>query len=121
MTSATPKHPTLVFKDGKWENRRKTTVNWNGNQVVIPHGYRCDLGSVPWLFEWIVQSTGKGNLAFLVHDYLYDDDTPDIMSREHADRCMYDLLIYSGMAKWRATVAWRGVRRGGWISFKRAD
>jgi hypothetical protein len=107
MTSATPKHPTLVFKDGKWENRRKTTVNWNGNQVVIPHGYRCDLGSVPWLFEWIVQSTGKGNLAFLV--------------REHADRCMYDLLIYSGMAKWRATVAWRGVRRGGWISFKRAD
>ena len=121
MTSAVPKHPKLIFKDGKWENRRTVTVRWQTYEFKIPLGYRCDLGSVPWIFRPIVDNTGKGNLAFLAHDFAYDDDTPTIMDRKDADLMMRDLLIYSGMAKWRAFVAWRGVRRGGWISFKRAD
>ena len=127
-TGAVPPTPTLVFIAGKWQLQTEVEIFWKNFRFTVPKDYRCDLGSVPWVFSWAVQSTGKGNLAFLAHDFVYDDDTTlpvskigMQMTRAEGDMMMRDLLEFSGMSKWRRIVAWRGVRRGGWISFKRKD
>ncbi len=128
MILASPKAPHVAFIDGKWQTMARVVVRWKDFKFEIPKGYRCDLGSVPWVAQWIVKSTGRGNLGFLCHDFVYDDDTElpkdrdgVEMTREQGDEMMRDLLRYSGLAKWRAFVAWRGVRRGGWYSFKKED
>ena len=127
-TSAKPKQPVMSFRDGKWELMGDVTAKWKNFTMKASKGYRCDLGSVPLVFQWIVKSTGIGNLGFLFHDHQYDEDVPDFvdkkgmpMNREQADEMMKDLLLYSGLSNWRAVVAWRGVRRGGWMSWKKAD
>jgi hypothetical protein len=128
MIHATPKQPRLSFIKGLWQVMEEQIIYWEGFTFIIPVGYRCNLGSVPWLFQPIVRPTGRGNLGFLAHDFVYDDDAPlpvdgngAEMSRMQGDEMMRDFLLFAGMAKWRADVAHHGVRAGGWFSFKKED
>lgn len=134
MIVATPKHPHLTFgpfgrrgdMDKCWKLLKPVHVIWEDFDFTVPKGFLFDGGSLPRAFWWFIAPAGKGNLAFLSHDFVYREaektpvDSNGVgMSREQADEMMYDLLVYSGLSKWKAWTAWRGTRRGGWLSYKK--
>jgi len=64
------------------------TVNFklsNGVVVAIPEGYIWDLASVPRLFWSIVPPDSDAEVAFLIHDYLYENR---LFGRKFADQEM---------------------------------
>ena len=54
----------------------------NKEVIVIPEGYIWDLASVPRIFWAIVPPDSDAELAFLIHDYLYENR---LFSRKFAD------------------------------------
>jgi hypothetical protein len=57
----------------------------NGVVVVIPEGYIWDLASVPRLFWAIIPPDSDAEVAFLIHDYLYENR---LFGRKFADQEM---------------------------------
>jgi len=132
-----PKYPAVKYgvfgrRDGEdqcWKLFENMHVKWkNGNQVfdfIVPKGFLNDMGSVPRGLWWYIPPTGPGNIGFIAHDWAYSDHPGPVdqngvkMTREQADAMMKDLLEYGGMRIDRRFVAWRGVRRGGWLSWKK--
>ncbi len=109
-----------------WKLHDTVKVGWGNFNFEIRGGYVCDMGSIPRFLWWLISPTGKGNKAFLAHDFVYDEDeeTPKDtdgveMTREQADEMMRDLLEVGGMVRWKRFIAWRGVRRVGWLSWKK--
>lgn len=132
-----PKYPAVKFgpfgrrseNDQCWKTFEALHVIWiDGEQkfdFTVPKGFLNDMGSVPRGLWWYIPPTGPGNIGFIAHDYAYSDHPGPIdqngveMTREQADAMMKDLLEYGGMRADRRFVAWRGVRRGGWLSWKK--
>lgn len=54
--------------------------------VIIPKGYEWDLASVPRLLQALFPPDSDAELAFLIHDYLYENR---IISKEFADNEMF--------------------------------
>lgn len=70
----------------------------DGNIIVIPEGYEWDLASVPRLLWGIVPPDSDAELAFLIHDYLYENQ---INSRKWADAEMLQWsIVTNGTQKW---------------------
>lgn len=84
--------------------------------VHIPSGFRTDFGSVPWLARWIVPTMGRALPAYLAHDYLYCRQT---VSRSYADKLMLEIMRWYGFHWLRRTLAYWGVRLGGWLPWRR--
>jgi hypothetical protein len=51
----------------------RTLIYDNGiARVVVPRRYVCDLGSLPRSMWWFYSPSGRGQEAFVIHDFLYD-------------------------------------------------
>jgi len=61
----------------------------NNAVIVIPNGYIWDLASVPRLLWWLVPTDSDAELAFLIHDYLYENR---FISKKFADK---EMLVWS--------------------------
>lgn len=64
---------------------------------------------------------GYGNAACTVHDYLYGGgktERGEVLNREEADGVLYRALRAEGVARWRASLFYIGVRIGGEAYFK---
>lgn len=57
--------------------------------ILIPKGYVWDLASVPRFLWWLFPPDSDSELAFLIHDYLYENR---IINRDFADK---EMLIWS--------------------------
>jgi len=49
--------------------------------IVVPAGFVTDLISVPWYVRWLINPTGPGKEAAVVHDFLLSVKTPADYSR----------------------------------------
>lgn len=89
-------------------------------QLLVPAdpGFRTDLTSVPWLFTWLVPTTGAHLPAALLHDGLVagDDEPPSYVSteghlvpRDQADRVFRDALADTGTGVVRRWLVWTAV------------
>ena len=58
---------------------------------------------------------GYGNAAATIHDHLYATGK---LSRKASDQVFYNALRSSGIARWRASLMWAGVRIGGGWRYK---
>jgi hypothetical protein len=108
-----------------YELREDWEVVWHGKRVAVPMGYQYDGASVPrWLWS-ITGLTPDGlmRLGALPHDWVYDHagimDT-ESFTRLEADQMMFDLYRAAGMTKFGAGLAYRGVRIGGWLPWRRS-
>lgn len=54
--------------------------------ILIPKGYVWDLASVPRFLWWLFPPDSDSELAFLIHDYLYENR---IINRNFADKEMF--------------------------------
>ena len=81
----------------------------------VPTGFITDLGSVPWIFQWLVPAGKRGRKAFVLHDYLYKYG---LVSRADADGILRRVMKEIDCWKIRYWSAWIGVRLGGWFPWR---
>lgn len=92
--------------------------------IHIPSGFQYDKGSVPrWAWKLIPRDDRKGIIPFLVHDFLYEKQSigGQPILRKYADQIFYDLLRQEGMGWFRAKMAYRAVRLGGWAYWNKRN
>src|SRR5689334_18718096 len=77
---------------------------------TVPAGFVTDLASVPRLPLAYLLLNGWADEPGVVHDYLYSVGT---VSRELADKVLYEACILTGVPAWKASAIYAGVRIGG--------
>ena len=84
-------------------------LRW-GN-ITVPAGFESDGASVPRFFWRAVFPPGDSQAlrAAFLHDYIYRKK-PEGWTRAEADNLFYDVLVIEGVPKWRARLAYWGVR-----------
>jgi len=94
--------------------------------ITIPAGYRFDLASVPrWAWR-LVAPFELSLVAPLVHDVLYeqlgradmDSDAP-ALTRKQVDQVFLHLMEREGIPAFRRRLAYRAVRMGGGMPWKK--
>lgn len=87
--------------------------------VTVPWGFWSDGASVPRVFWRLVFPKGdeKAIRAAFVHDYIYRTQ-PEGWTKAEADRMFYDLLLEDGVPKWRAWIAYQGVKWFGHLAWQ---
>lgn len=75
----------------------------NGMIITIPNGYVWDLASVPRLLWWLVPPDSDAEIAFLIHDHLYENK---IISKDFADN---EMLLWSKETNGRKNVSLRNI------------
>jgi len=98
----------------------------NKKLMFIPKSFRYDGASVPRCLHWLVRVWGKDNLAFVVHDFLYEfhgyinKNKKFIgVTRANADLIMFSLAVRCGASPVRTFFMFWGVRIGGWLSWRK--
>ena len=93
--------------------------------ITVPALLKVDGASIP-RFLWRVIGhplMPEYWVGMLIHDYLYGStDLPDFLkelSRKEVDKLFYDLLLDQGVSWPMAKAMYRGVRLGGWSSFRK--
>lgn len=97
------------------------TVTWNGRTVTVPAGFESDGCSVPeFLWDSVSPQLDPRTLrAAIVHDYLYRNALSG-WTRKDADELFYDFMVEDGMSKFKAGIAYYGVRWFGSGNWKEA-
>jgi len=75
----------------------------NNYIIVIPNGYVWDLASVPRFLWWLFPPDSDAEIAFLIHDYLYENK---IISKKFADN---EMLIWSKTTNGRKNISFRNI------------
>jgi len=79
--------------------------------MEVPVGFVTDLASLPRGIRSIYSRTGRSRYASVIHDYLYSIKWS---TRKECDKMFKELLIASGVSRFRAQTFYMGVRAGGW-------
>lgn len=80
------------------------TIELSNKQVIcIEKGYVWDLASVPRFLWWLMPPDSDAEIAFLIHDYLYENR---IISKEFADK---EMLIWSIVLNGRKLLSLRNI------------
>lgn len=88
-------------------------------ELIVPAEFESDGASVPRFFWRLVFPPGDAQAMFaaILHDYIYREKPKD-WSRYDADRLFFELLKVDGVPKWRAKLAYWGVRLFGRSSWE---
>ena len=81
----------------------------------IPPNYRFDLSTVPRPLWSIIAPFELGNLAPLIHDWIYCDAPRGAFTRKQADEIYLQIMLMEGIPPKRAKAAYYALRVGGWI------
>lgn len=86
--------------------------------MSVPDGFRCDLASVPGWLLWLFGPNGRHQRAALFHDagYRYKP----VAHRSTIDEIFRAIMLYDGVAPWKAWLLWAGVRLAGRSAWRRA-
>jgi hypothetical protein len=93
-------------------------ADWNCNiktekyefKLLVKAGFKTDGGSIPQVFQNIINPLGKYLYAFLVHDALY---ASEYCTRAGADWILLELCEYLGASWIRRNEIYSAVRVGG--------
>ena len=90
-------------------------------ELTVPVGFESDGASVPRFFWRLVFPPGdvQALRAAFLHDFIYRTH-PEGWDRAKADDLFYEVLVADGVPKWRAWLAWSGVRLGGASAWNKA-
>jgi hypothetical protein len=105
----------LTPDGGKWKVTRTFSYEigkeGSGLRIIIPEGYRTDLGSIPRIL-WLILAPHDPYAAapYTLHDCLYDE--PEF-SRLMADFILYESLRVNGYSRLKSALIFLGARIGG--------
>ena len=68
----------------------------DGKVITIPKGFEWDLASVPKFLWWLMSPDVDSEIAYLIHDYLYINQT---LPRKEADLEMYKWAVVTNGTK----------------------
>jgi hypothetical protein len=115
------KNPFIVQRDFVycWPGFGK----WPAMDVCTSKDYETDLLSIPQPLWPILSPFGAGAYGAMPHDPLYGSEysLPGQSKRDARamhDRILYDAAVDGGASPARAWVLYRGVRLGGWVSWR---
>jgi len=84
-------------------------------RYIVPAGFVTDFASVPRILWPILPPYGRYGKAAVLHDYLYRSG---IVERYEADLIFKEAMEVLGVAKWKMTLLYWGVRFFGAKRFK---
>jgi len=84
--------------------------------IIVPIGFKTDLGSIPVGFQWLFPRDGKAVLGYIIHDYLYKTGK---YSRSKSDDILKEAMNVLGTKKWRQNGVRFGLRIGGWYAWNK--
>jgi hypothetical protein len=87
--------------------------------IQVPAGFQTDFASVPRIPIIFDILGDRGDLAGVVHDYLYDKQCTINTDRKTADKVLKEALIAQGVTAWMAWVMYLGVRIGASSHFRK--
>lgn len=95
-------------------------VEWDG--IIVPAGFITDFASIPRPVKALINPVGRIRAGALVHDYLYHvrGELPDRkLTRRECDQIFLTIMKYSDMPFIKRHLAYRGVRLGGWLFWRK--
>ncbi|NOQ31780.1 MAG: DUF1353 domain-containing protein [Helicobacteraceae bacterium] len=90
--------------------------------IIVPIGFKSDLGSIPSLLQWIFPKDGLAVLGYVLHDYLYSIRYKD--DRSVCDNLLYEAMGVLGVSGWRRVGVLTGLKIGGifaWNKHRKKD
>ena len=120
--------PKLYYR--KNTANRRTFITWSKAihfqfkidgtyyNIEIPPNYEFDLSSVPRVFWTLLAPFELGDIAPIVHDWIYKDAPEGAFTRKQADQIYYQLMLSEGIPKPRAKIAYIALRIGGWSQWR---
>lgn len=72
----------------------------DGKVITIPKGFEWDLASVPRFLWWLMSPDVDSEIAYLIHDYLYINQT---LPRKEADLEMYKWAVVTNGTRKKLT------------------
>ena len=127
---AIPQPDIRPIEDGKYRLAADYKLGYGANRFVIRQGFIHDGASVPRLVWTLTGLRPDGLLraAALIHDALYQylGKLPTFWiypyrayTRGECDLAFYDIMRAAGVSRWKANLAYYGVRAGGWNSWRK--
>ena len=97
----------------------------SGVAIKVPAGFVTDFASSPPPIWWLIPPWGVYGKAAILHDYLYQNHhicrqagRLQRVTREYADDIFREAMIVLGVAPWRVSLMYYGVRAFGWLAWK---
>lgn len=90
----------------------------NGRRYVVPTGFVTDFFSIPPVIRALLPKSEKGNRAAVLHDAAYQG-VIDVPTRGAADCLLLEAMEACDVRWTRRHLIYRGVRLGGWASYRR--
>ena len=102
----------LHFNDGNMVVAEKLEyeIHETGSKIIVPPGFVTDFASTPQIFWTFLPPFGDYQLAAVVHDYLYWDQT---CTRKQADDVLRLAMGESLVHKFKAWIMYHAVRIAG--------
>lgn len=97
----------------RWRVYRDFTVTLTKGSITVPHGFVCDLNSMPRFLWWESTPTDYPE-AGVTHDWLYDQQSP----KDEADSVYLELLLLLGMGSVRAHLRYYALRLFGGPAYR---
>lgn len=87
-----------------------------GEKIIVPAGFRSDLGSVPQIFWNLIPPIGKPLRGYILHDWLYSCQT---FSRFMSDNILLEAMEVAGVGYFKRITIYFAVRLFGWVAWKK--
>ena len=97
---------SVVIGGKKWHTHKlenSVTLLLGSKVITIPKGFTWDLSSVPRIFWSIIRPFGYDDIAYLIHDYLYQNK-PSGWDRSRSDK---EMLLWAKAMKGTKKVSFR--------------
>ena len=107
-------------KGGYWELTKDFIVDLgfpgDGDLLVIPKGFRTDLGSIPIFIPRWIADPQVAPRSFTLHDFLYQNQ---FTTQLVADSLLNEGMIIEGANWFQRFTVYRGLRIGGMFAWKK--
>lgn len=122
MTFAHHYHDTeLVVRPIRGAARYCVEKDWTYGRFTVPKGFHTDGASIPRIFWTFIGGPNRASFmeAAVLHDYLYMQESGDLVSRKEADDIFYGLLKKNKVHSFRSWLMWLAVRAAGGLYWKK--
>lgn len=107
-----------AIDSGDWELTEDLKYQTPAGQILkVPRGFRCDLASIPRVFQLLIPVNDRHRQAATLHDWLYHLQghiNGHDFTREQCDLIFLTAMQETGVPRWKRYSMFLAVRIGGW-------
>jgi len=102
-------------KNNTWITNREFTYFVRGEEgedsITVPKGFPTDLASIPWPISMFIPKSNRGNQAYVLHDFLYNQQT---RPKKECDEILLEAMKVLGVNIIKRNIIYCGVRIAVW-------